>query len=114
MRGWIHAGPGWFVLALRIPHPLSERPWDFQEAVLTPPSPSPPGRFTVRGVRVKRMPLQSEVLVVVEVLSPEPPGQESYTLSLMAPSGAQPSMTLSVDIPFIPPSARASPAKPAP
>jgi uncharacterized protein (TIGR02268 family) len=108
--GWIHAGPGWFVLAVRLRHPPSERPWAFQEAGLTPTRGE--GRFTARIVRVKRTAPETESLVVVEVASSEAPAASEYTLSLTEVPGAQPLMTLTVEIPPIPPSARSGPPEP--
>lgn len=108
--GWIHAGPGWFVLAIRLPHPPGERPWAFQEAGLT--RVRGPGRFTARRVRVKRTAPETEDLVVVEVASPETPAAGKYTLSLSEIPGAPPFMTLDIVTPSIPPSARVSTLEP--
>ncbi|KFE71132.1 DUF2381 family protein [Hyalangium minutum] len=113
VSGWVHAGPGWFVLALRIPQPPSGQPWEFQEASLTAPA-TTPNQLTVRGVRAKRMLPRPEALVVVDVLSPEPPARGEYILSLKVPSQEQPAMTLTFMFPRLSGDDRASPAEPAP
>lgn len=112
-NGWFHAGPGWLVLALRIPQPPSGQPLEFKEASLTAPA-ATPNRLTVRGVRTKRMLPRPEVLVVVDVLSPDPPGRDEYILSLKVPSQAQPAMTLTFMFPRLSGDDRASPPEPAP
>jgi uncharacterized protein (TIGR02268 family) len=85
VEGWVHTGPDWGVLALRIRHPPGEPPWTLQEAGLTQQVTD--RRFLARTVRVQRT-SEAEERVVLEFASPEIATPGDYQLSLSEAPGA--------------------------